>query len=242
MKTSGDYVVPGFNENAKELHKEARSCFTAWKSLGKPRAGLCYTDMYQSRLRLKNVLKHCQHNEDSLRANALARSYMKKDSYSFWKDIKHIDKAEIPLASKINNCVSDTDICKMWQDHYQSLLNSVKSLEHKTSITNTLSSIENESIEIRPLDIVNTLKSVNKGKTCGVDGLAAEHFIYADERIHVILSILFNRFISQGYLPPAFMKTAIVPIIKNKTGGTSDKNNYRSIALVTACSKIIQIH
>ena len=29
------------------------------------------------------------------------------------------------------------------------------------------------------------------------------------------------------------MKTAIVPIIKNKTGDTSDKNNYRPIALVT---------
>ena len=77
----------------------------------------------------------------------------------------------------------------MWQDHYQSLLNSVKSMEHKTSVTNTLSSIENESIEIRPIDIVNALKSVNKGKACEVDGLAAEHFIYSDERIHVILSI-----------------------------------------------------
>ena len=148
--------------------------------------------MCQSRLRFKSVLKHCQRNEDSLRANALAKSYMQKDSYSFWKDIKHIDNAKIPLASKINDCVGDTDICKMWQDHYQSLLNSVKSVEHKTSVTSTLSSIENESIEIRPLDIVNALKSVNKGKACGVDGLAAEHFIYADERIHVILSILFN--------------------------------------------------
>ena len=129
----------------------------------------------------------------------------------------------------------------MWQDHYQSLLNSVKNLEHKTSVTSTLSSIENESIEIRPLDIVNELKSVNKGKACGVDGLAAEHFIYADERIHVILSILFNCFISHGYLPSEFMKTAIVPIIKNKTGDTSDKNNYRPIALVTACSKIFEL-
>ena len=54
----------------------------------------------------------------------------------------------------------------MWQDHYQSLLNSVKSMEHKTSVTNALSSIENESIEILPFDIVNALKSVNKGKAC----------------------------------------------------------------------------
>ena len=68
VKTSGEYVVPGFNEYAKELHKEARSCFIAWKSLGKPRAGLCYTDMCQSRLRFKSILKHCQRNEDSLYA------------------------------------------------------------------------------------------------------------------------------------------------------------------------------
>ena len=37
------------------------------------------------------------------------------------------------------------------------------------------------------------------------------------------------------------MKTSIVPIIKNKTGDTSDKNNYRPIALVTACSKIFEL-
>ena len=44
-----------------------------------------------------------------------------------------------------------------------------------------------------------------------------------------------------GYLPAEFMKTAIVPIIKCKTGNTADKNNYRPIALVTACSKKIQL-
>ena len=37
------------------------------------------------------------------------------------------------------------------------------------------------------------------------------------------------------------MKTAIVPIIKNKTGDTSDKNNYRPITLVTATSKLFEI-
>ena len=110
VKTSGDYVVPGFNEYAKELHTEARSCFIAWKSLEKPRAGLCYTGMCQSRLRFKSVLKHCKRNEDSLRANALAKSYTPKDSYSFWKDINHVDDAKILLASKINDCVGDTDI------------------------------------------------------------------------------------------------------------------------------------
>ena len=29
VKTSGDFVVPVFNEYAKELHTETRSCFIA---------------------------------------------------------------------------------------------------------------------------------------------------------------------------------------------------------------------
>ena len=38
------------------------------------------------------------------------------------------------------------------------------------------------------------------------------------------------------------MKTAIVPIIEIKTDNSSDKNNYKPIALVTACSKIIELY
>ena len=37
------------------------------------------------------------------------------------------------------------------------------------------------------------------------------------------------------------MKAGIVPIIKNKTGDTRDKNNYCLITLVTACSKILEL-
>ena len=50
---------------------------------------------------------------------------MQKDSYSFWKNVKYVDNAKTPLASKINDCVGETDICKMWQGHYQSILSSV---------------------------------------------------------------------------------------------------------------------
>ena len=54
----------------------------------------------------------------------------------------------------------------------------------------------------------------------------------------MIFCTQFYLLITHGYLPGDFMKTALVPIIKNKTG---DKNNYRSIALVTAFSKFFEI-
>ena len=39
----------------------------------------------------------------------------------------------------------------------------------------------------------------------------------------------------------SLIKFAIVPILKNRQGDTSDKNNYRPIAIVTAISKIFEL-
>ena len=47
--------------------------------------------------------------------------------------------------------------------------------------------------------------------------------------------------ISHGYLPDDFMKTIIIPFIKNKSGDTSNVNNYTPIALVTVASKIFEM-
>ena len=85
------------------------------------------------------------------------------------------------------------------------------------------------------------LKNIKCDKSGGVDGISAEHFVFADSRIQVILLLLFSTFITHGYLPSMFMKTAIVPIIKNTTGDTSDKDNYRPIAFVSAASKIFEL-
>ena len=47
--------------------------------------------------------------------------------------------------------------------------------------------------------------------------------------------------LTHGYLPASLMQSAIVPILKNRQGGTRDKNNYRPIAIVTAPSKIFEL-
>ena len=45
-----------------------------------------------------------------------------------------------------------------------------------------------------------------------------------------------------GYLPASLMKSAIVPILKNRQGDTSDKNKYRPIAIVTAIFRFFELH
>ena len=129
----------------------------------------------------------------------------------------------------------------MWKNHYESMLNSVKSCDLNNEVSNEFTKITEFSCKVSVASIANSFKHLKSGKASGVDGLAAEHFFYADDYVNVYLSLLFNSFLCHGYLPLEFMKTAIVPIIKSKTGNSSDKNNYRPIALVTACSKIFEL-
>ena len=236
-----EHIVPGFNEHVKELHTIARHEYTAWRSAGKPRFGGICLSMNQSRLRFKSALKFCQHNENQMRADALARSMMNNDMTEFWKYVKKNSNFNVFLATNVDRSVGNTEIAEMWKCHYKSLLNSVQNKEFKKSVLLDTNQQHESSITITPFNILDALKSIKCGKSSGVDGISTEHFVFAHSRIHVLLSLLFSAFITHGYLPNMFMKTAIVPIIKNKTGDTSDKNNYRPNALVTAASKIFEL-
>ena len=75
------------------------------------------------------------------------------------------------------------------------------------------------------------MKAVKLGKAAGIDGLSDEYFVCAHKGFSVRLSLLITSILSHGHMPAELMKTAIVPILKNRQGDTSDKNNYRSIAI-----------
>ena len=176
-----------------------------------------------------------------MRADSLAKSMIDNDMTRFWKDVHKITNSKVPLATKVDECVGDTNIAEMWKCHYKSLLNSVENKNCKKSDMLDINKQIKNSITITPFNILDALKNIKCGKSSGIDGISAEHFAFAHSRINVLLLLLFSVFVMHGYLPSMFMKTAIVPIIKNKTGDTSDKNNYRPIALVTAASKIFEL-
>ena len=166
----------------------------------------------------------------------MAKDLESKNDKSFWKNVSKINRKHLPLPNVLNGCHGEKDIVNMWGDHYETLLNCVKSDECKGKIIDFLSPENNiKNVVIQPCQVKEALKSAKLGKACGHDGLAAEHFIFADGSICVYLSMLYTSMLSHGYLPEEFMKSFIVPLIKNKTGDTSDKGNYRPVAIVSAC-------
>ena len=71
----------------------------------KPRAGSVYFNMCQSKIRFKRTLRECKQNEEIIRANEHAKSFMDKNMISLWKGIKKNDNSRVPLAPMIDKCI-----------------------------------------------------------------------------------------------------------------------------------------
>ena len=67
-----------------------------------------------------------------------------------------------------------------------------------------------------------------------------EAFIHGGHRLQLLLSCLFNLFLHYGYVPDAFHRATIIPLVKCKTGDMTDVNNYRAIALSNSITKILE--
>ena len=73
-------------------------------------------------------------------------------------------------------------------------MNSVKSCDLNNEVSNEFTKITELSCKISVASIANSFKHLKRGKASGVDSLAAEHFLYADDYVNVYLSLLFNSF------------------------------------------------
>ena len=104
------------------------------------------------------------------------------------------------------------------------------------------------------LDAVNDVSNLNHVKftveevyrasavlKSGKSAVQSEHFKFSHTKINVLLCILFNCIMSHGYMPSKLMETVIVPIIKDKRGQVTDKNNYRPIAITSVSSKVFEL-
>lgn len=87
-------------------------------------------------------------------------------------------------------------------------------------------------------DIADMIKSMTKGKSPGHDGFSIKHLRFAGTHLPRVLFLLFNYCLAHSYMPGDMIRTLVVPIVKNKTGDLSDKNNYRPISLATVISKV----
>ena len=72
-----------WNEELELLKKESIETNTVWTALGKPRQGPIFQNRNAARLRYRNKIRECQHNEDNFYSNELHTALMAKHGDPF---------------------------------------------------------------------------------------------------------------------------------------------------------------
>lgn len=219
-----------------EAHREARLCFQNWVLCGKPSAGHAFDAMSSSRKIFKSKLRWVQNHQEQIKMDLLASHYRKNDFRSFWKLTKKMEPRP-GLSVSVGGISDAKGIANLFKEHFK-----VKSLgghSERQMIDNELDSELQVGVSFSAKEITGILRNMKRGKSPGYDQLSVEHLQHAGPHLPRLLAMLFNLCIQHSYLPVSMTKTVVVPIVKNKTGDISDKNNYRPISLATIIARVL---
>ena len=98
----------------------------------------------------------------------------------------------------------------------------------------------NQGMYVSVTEVMELLRELSSGKASGMGGLTSESLKYANHILPVLLSICFTCMFKHCYLPISMLDSVIAPLVKNRNGDLSDKNNYRPIALSSVISKVFE--
>ena len=97
-----------------------------------------------------------------------------------------------------------------------------------------------EDIYVTITDIESAIGQLDKNKSCGLDGIYAEHLKYCSRRILPLLSMCISALFIHSFLPDSMLSVVLVSVIKDKCRKINDSDNYRPIALASVISKVVE--
>ena len=226
----------------KYIINQAREAFLIWKVNGKPRYGVLFEIMKTTRAHFKLCLRQSRESDSQAKADALAKKLLQTNSKHFWNEVRNLNNAgEHSVALTVGGATGSSNVANMWHAHYKTLLNSSCDVGKRAEVLSHLDQPLDYSFERFTVDDVRVaIKSLKNGKAAGLDMVTSEHVKFSHEKLYVLLALLYNCMIIHGYLPKVFMETIISPVIKDKKGDVTDRNNYRPIAITSVSSKVLE--
>ena len=185
---------------------------------------------------------------------------MDMDSRMFWCYIhrnKHRQDNYHVIETGGKTYVQPTEQAKMWQNHFQNLLNETQD-EHgqydnawKTYIDHKVAHIQlnskadraPEGVHMNPFtcdELFNKLSSLPCGKAPGIDLLTYEHIKHGGDMLIRCITVLFNSIIKSTHVPDEFKQGLLIPLYKGGRKPRNNKNSYRGITLLPVMNKLLE--
>ena len=231
-------VKPGWSDYVAELYNAHKEVARLWRNAGKPRNGDLFELRRVSKARYKYALRFIKRNEADMRKESLGNKLADSDSRDFWKEIKGVNNAKMPLPTSIEGVTGESNIASLWRDHYSSVFNSTDGGCYSANFSNCNDAYED--IQVLPNEIAKAISDLDGNKSCGLDGIYAEHLKLGSRLLFTLLGHCLTSFFVHGFLPESMIHNVLVPVIKSKTGRIMSKDNYRPIALASIVSKVAE--
>ena len=239
-KATSQFNVPGWNDRAKQLNADVRSLVLQWNIEGRPRGGQLVFNMKAAKARFRREMRFLRQNEEQLRSQALLRNLQSGHSQDFWKGIRAMKPKSNTLPLTVDGVTGEENIANLWAQHFESIANSVITDDNRQSVNDALQQADAARHGITVVELRNAVKGIKNNKAVGNDGIPAEVYKYASNKLLVVLSILLSACLIRGELPQNLMHVVIIPLLKCKSKDPSAVDNYRPIAIATALSKVLE--
>ena len=80
-------------------------------------------NMRTNRAQFKYALRIAKRNEETARADALARDLYAKDLDEFWSSVRQLNRNSSLLSNCIGGVTGEKNISNYWKEHFYNLLN-----------------------------------------------------------------------------------------------------------------------
>ena len=250
LKTTQDFsfsrvnkfrAIPGWNEQVKKFHNEARKSFLAWKENGKLLNGPNLERMKETRNRFRNALKSCKQNEDIIRRENLLRNLNSKNFSEFWRETNKLTKNKNQQLNVIDNLTDTESAVKLFSDKFRKIFD--KHDNHKSDAELFNINVNNNYPEVT--QFLFSGKEVQSAIKClkpsiGYDNIHTNHLKLTSVVLEKCIANLFSSFVLHGYMSCDILKGIINPTVKDRYGDMNSSDNYRPVISSSVFLKLFE--
>ena len=239
---------PWWNQDISKSRKILQQMFNIWRDNDFPRSDdISYHRYLFARKKFRSLVKSAK-NQATVQHYINIDKLKKTNPKSYWKHMK-IAKRSTRKLFTINKKTTNEDITSEFQEHFNHILNTPRTLNTDNNLTNELLKILLQDLEetntegfyISEVEVENAILSLSKDKSRDPFQLKSEHFSNAiNDSFTPCLTKIINNIVTAKDLPPSLSTSLIIPRIKSHKKSLNDPNNYRGISLIPIITKIIE--
>lgn len=233
-----------WNDHLTDLKLEACRAFNLWRDSGRPPGGPLTLCMRKAKLAYKRAVRCRQAEVEGRISDRLSSALLSCRTNEFWK-VWSARFRSVASPQVVGGCTSASSIADVFASHFAEVgIPNDRGVQagHMAEFYGKLKLHAGPAMS-QPLTVElvdSCVRSLKRGKASGLDGLSAEHILFAHPICTLLLTRLFNLMLRFSYVPGCFGLGVLIPLLKSRELDCSSCDNYRGITISSILSKLFE--